>query len=115
MGSLFCVCLFFFFLGPYLWHKEVPRLRELPAYAIATAKPDLSHICNLPLWGLFYKNTNPIRESSTIMTKYLLKTQPPNNTNTLGTRISAYGFLGNTNIHTIVQDLDRSGVIGRKK
>ena len=39
----------FFFLGPHLQHKEVPRLGveselQLPAYTTATATPDLSHI-----------------------------------------------------------------------
>ena len=34
--------LFFFFLGPHLWHMEVPRLGvklelQLPAYTTATA------------------------------------------------------------------------------
>ena len=51
---LFCL---FVFLQPHLWHMEVPRLGvqlELypPAYARATAMPDLSHFCNLhhSLW-----------------------------------------------------------------
>ena len=43
---------FFFFLGPHLWHMEVPRLGvqselQLPAYTTATATPDMSRICNL--------------------------------------------------------------------
>ena len=43
---------FFFFLGPYQQHMEVPRLGvkselQLPAYATATAMPDLSRICDL--------------------------------------------------------------------
>ena len=43
---------FLIFLRPYLWHMEVPRLGvewelQLPAYATATATPDLSCICNL--------------------------------------------------------------------
>ena len=42
----------FFFLGPHSRHMGVPRLGvdselQLPAYAIATATPDLSHICDL--------------------------------------------------------------------
>ena len=42
----------FCFLGLHLRHMEVPRLGfeselQLPAYAIATAAWDLSHICNL--------------------------------------------------------------------
>ena len=49
--------LFFFFffgllLGPYLQHMEVPRLGveselQLPAYTIATAISDPSHVCDL--------------------------------------------------------------------
>ena len=42
----------FFFLGPHLWHMEVPWLGvelelELPAYATATANQDLSRVCDL--------------------------------------------------------------------
>ena len=43
---LFC----FFFLGPHLWHMEVPRLGdelELQLLASTTATPDASHICDL--------------------------------------------------------------------
>ena len=48
-------CFFFFFLlflGPHPWHMEAPRLGvsselQLPAYATATAMPDLSCICDL--------------------------------------------------------------------
>ena len=41
-----------FFLGPYPWHMEAPRLGvklelQLPAYTAATATPDLSSICDL--------------------------------------------------------------------
>ena len=43
---------FFCFLGPYLWHMEIPRLwlkseLQLPACATATATRDPSHICDL--------------------------------------------------------------------
>ena len=42
----------FNFLGPHLWHIEVPRLGveselQLPVHITATAIPDLSHICDL--------------------------------------------------------------------
>ena len=42
----------FFFLGPRLWHMEVPRLGVelelwLPTYAIVTETQDLSLICHL--------------------------------------------------------------------
>ena len=48
-----CVCVFFIpFLGPLLWHVEIPRLGveselEPPAYTTATATGDPSHVCNL--------------------------------------------------------------------
>ena len=43
---------FFFFLGPHLWHVEVPRLGVksellLLVYTTATATQDLSHVCDL--------------------------------------------------------------------
>ena len=42
----------FIFLGPHLWHIEVPRLGvqlelQLLAYATATATPDPSRVCDL--------------------------------------------------------------------
>ena len=42
---------FFVYLGPQLWHMEVPRLgvkseSQLLAYTTTTATPDLSHVCN---------------------------------------------------------------------
>ena len=46
----YCICIIllfcFVFLGPHLWHMEVPRLGvelelQLPAYTTATATPDL--------------------------------------------------------------------------
>ena len=45
---LFCFC----FLGPNLWHMEVPGLGvelelQLPAYTTATAMQDLSLVCDL--------------------------------------------------------------------
>ena len=52
-----CVCVyiffsFFCFLGPHLWHMEVPRIEveselQLLAYAIDTAMGDPSHVCDL--------------------------------------------------------------------
>ena len=43
---------FFFFLGPHLWHMEVPRVGveselQLPAYATASVTLDLSCIGDL--------------------------------------------------------------------
>ena len=49
-NSFYFIFIFYFFLGPHLWHMEVPRLgikldMQLPASA--TASWDLSHICDL--------------------------------------------------------------------
>ena len=49
---LFFIFCLFVSSGPHLWHMEVPRLGvelelQLPAYAIATAAGDLSHVCDL--------------------------------------------------------------------
>ena len=49
--SIFFFC-FFFFLGPRLWHMEVPRPGvkselQLPAYVIATTMSGPSHVCDL--------------------------------------------------------------------
>ena len=59
---------FFFFLGPYLWHKEVPRLGvksklQVPDYATATAILDPGCICNLccSLWQC--QILNPLSEA----------------------------------------------------
>ena len=41
---------FFVFLGPHLWHMEIPRLGvklELQQLATATAMPDLSCVCDV--------------------------------------------------------------------
>lgn len=43
---------FFCFLGPHLWHLEVPKLEvesalQPPAYTTATAMRDLSRVCGL--------------------------------------------------------------------
>ena len=46
----FCFVLSFIFLGPHLWHMEVPRLGvKLEFYlpATATAMWNLSHVCDL--------------------------------------------------------------------
>ena len=50
--SLFFNFLFFVFIGPYVGHKEVPRLEvkselQLPAYSTATAMPDTRFFCDL--------------------------------------------------------------------
>ena len=52
-SRLFAFFFFFCFLGPHLLHVEVPRLGvkselQLPAYTIATAMRDVSHICDRP-------------------------------------------------------------------
>jgi len=50
----------FAFLGPNLWHMEVPGLGveselQLPAYTTATATQDLSRVCDLHPWKLKLK------------------------------------------------------------
>ena len=52
LKQIFLFCFVFFFLGPYLWHMEVPRVGaeselQLLAYATATAMQDPSCICDL--------------------------------------------------------------------
>ena len=52
LGSIPPGFFFFFFLWPQLWHMEVSGLGvklelQLPAYATATATPDLSHACDI--------------------------------------------------------------------
>ena len=49
---VFLFCLFFCFLGPALWHMEVPGLGvklelHLLAYTIAIAMRDCSRVCDL--------------------------------------------------------------------
>ena len=60
--------LLFVFLGPHLWHMEVPRLGvklelQLPAYTTAAAVLDPSCICDLyhSLWQHWI--LNPLSES----------------------------------------------------
>ena len=58
----------FFFLGPHPWHMEVPKLGfeselQMPAYATATAAPDLSHICDLHHSSWQCRILNPLSEA----------------------------------------------------
>jgi len=48
-----------FFLGPNLWHMEVPKL---PAYATAT--PDPSRVCDLHHSSWQHWILNPLSEAS---------------------------------------------------
>ena len=55
------------FLGPHLWHVEVPRLgveseMQLPAYATATARPDQRCVCDLHHSLLQCQILNPLSE-----------------------------------------------------
>ena len=59
---------FFVFLGPHLWHMEVPRLGgklelQLPAYATATARGDPSLICDLHHSSWRHRILNPLSEA----------------------------------------------------
>ena len=62
------VFIFGVFLGPHPRHVEVPRLggeSELqpPAYAIATAMPDLSHVCDLHYGSWQCRILNPLSQA----------------------------------------------------
>ena len=68
----------FFFLGPHLWHMEVPALGveselQLPDYTTATATWDPSHICDLRHRLQQCQILNPLREatSSWILVRFL--------------------------------------------
>uniref|UniRef100_A0A8D1DAL5 Uncharacterized protein n=1 Tax=Sus scrofa TaxID=9823 RepID=A0A8D1DAL5_PIG len=59
---------FFCFLGPLLWHMEVPRLGveselQLPAYTTATATPDPSRVCDLHYSSQQRRILNPLSEA----------------------------------------------------
>ena len=59
--------IFFFFSGPHPQPMEVPRLEvkselQLAAYTIATATPDLSHVCNLYHSSQQSQILNPLSE-----------------------------------------------------
>ena len=67
--SNFCKFFFFFlFLGPHVWHIEVPRLGvksglQLPTYTTATATQDLCSICNLHHSSWQHRILNPLSEA----------------------------------------------------
>ena len=68
--TLFCSVLFcyFCFLGPHLWHMEVPRLGvqseiQPPVYTTATAMQDSSRICDLHHSSQQHWILNPLREA----------------------------------------------------
>ena len=57
------------FLGPHLWHMEVPRLGrlklelQLPAYTTATAVQELSQVCDLYHSSLQHRIPDPLSEA----------------------------------------------------
>ena len=66
--SFFFLFFFLVFLGPHPWHIEVPRLGvqselQLPAYTIATAMPDLRHVCDLHHSSWQHQISNPLSEA----------------------------------------------------
>ena len=68
LGFLFFVFCFFGFLGPRPGHMEVLRIGvklelQLLTYAIATATPDLSRICNLHHSSEQRQILNPLSEA----------------------------------------------------
>ena len=67
-SHLFFVDIVLSFLGPCLWHMEVPRLGvkwelQLLAYPIAIATPELSHICSLQHSSWQWQILNPLSEA----------------------------------------------------
>ena len=69
LNSVIFVNFFFFlFLGPHVWHIEVPRLGvksglQLPTYTTATATQDLCSICNLHHSSWQHRILNPLSEA----------------------------------------------------
>ena len=64
----FLFCFVFHFLGPYPQHMKFPKLGvwlelQLPAYTIATAMPDLSHVFNLHHSSWQCWTLNPLRKA----------------------------------------------------
>ena len=60
--------MFVCFLGPHLWHMEVPRLRvelelQLPAYITASAMPDLSRVYDQHHSSWQHQILNPLSEA----------------------------------------------------
>ena len=68
LGNVAKLFLFVFcFLGLHLWHLEVPRLEvelelQLPAYATAIAKQDLSRVSNLHHSSRPHQISDPLSE-----------------------------------------------------
>ena len=64
----FCLFVCFAFLGPYLWHIEVPRLGlelelQLPAYTTAMTMQAMSHVCDLHCSSLQRQILNTLSEA----------------------------------------------------
>ena len=62
--KFFCFC----FLGPHMWHKEIPRRGveselQLLAYTTATPTPDPSHTCDLHQSSQQGRILNPLSEA----------------------------------------------------
>ena len=65
---IFSFFFFFWFLGPYLWYMEVPKLRvelelKLPAYITATTIWNLSHVCVLHPSSWQHQMLDPMSEA----------------------------------------------------
>ena len=80
MGSLWglSLSLFFFCLGLYPWHKDIPRLGvqlelQLPVYTTATTTWDPSHICNPQHGSQQRRIPDPLREARDL-TRILMDT-----------------------------------------
>ena len=96
---------FFFFLGPHLWHMEIPRLGvklelQLPAYTTATAMPDPSSIYNLHCSSWQCQVLNPLSKARDQTHVMMDTSQVCYHWATMGTLI--FSFLNN--IHTVSHD-----------
>ena len=65
---IFIYFLFVCFLGPHLWHMDVPGLEveaelQLSAYAMATTNWNLSHVCDLHHSSWQHWIFNPLSEA----------------------------------------------------
>ena len=68
IGHHWTLFFFCFILGLPPWHMEIPRLGvyselQLPAYATATATPDLSYVCDRHHSSRQHQILNPLSEA----------------------------------------------------
>ena len=92
----------------FISHSSGKSKIKAPTYSVSgenafLAHRQLSSLCNLTWWGLFYKDTNFILEDSPLLTYTFQGKAPPPNTIILEIRISVYQFPGDTNIQPVTE------------